>query len=66
VFNGRITYRDTKNSWSASFQVTNLFNKFYWQQLSSTTSQITGLPNSDQAGTPSRPREWSFSIRKEF
>ena len=66
VFNGRITYNDTANKWSASFQVTNLFNKFYWQQLSSTTSQITGLPNSNQSGVPSRPREWSFSIRKEF
>ncbi len=66
VFNGRLTYSDTDGKWSASFQVTNLFNKFYWQQLSSTTSQITGLPISNQSGVPSRPREWSFTIKKEF
>ena len=65
VFNGRITYNNVEGMWSVSFAVTNLFDKFYWQQLSSVTT-TTGAPAFNRTGVPSAPRQWSIQVRKNF
>jgi outer membrane receptor protein involved in Fe transport len=53
-----------------SLSGTNVTNKFYWQQLGSeiTVSNITGAvtPTLGRTGVASRPREWAFTIEKQF
>ncbi len=38
LFNARLTYTPLKGRWQLSFAGTNIFNKFYWQQLGAATS----------------------------
>ena len=66
IFNGRITYNNVGGMWQISAQVTNLFDKKYWQQLTSITSNTTGAPTPNRSGVPSRPREWSINVKKNF
>lgn len=65
IFNGRITYENLASNWSLSFAVTNLFDKFYWQQLDAAVSNTGGVPDA-RTGVPSRPREWSITATKRF
>ncbi|MES1973846.1 MAG: TonB-dependent receptor [Pseudomonadota bacterium] len=59
--NARLTWRNRRRDLEASFEVTNLFNKYYYL----TTSEIsvtTGVANAQ----PGRPREWGLTLRKSF
>ena len=59
--NARLTWRNRRRDLEASFEVTNLFNKYYYL----TTSEIsvtTGVANAP----PGRPREWGLTLRKSF
>lgn len=58
VFDARLTYK-MDNDWQASLAVTNLFDKFYY----ATKFGLTGF---NVSGVPSRPREFMFSIKREF
>jgi outer membrane receptor protein involved in Fe transport len=70
IFNARLTYVPPDSSWRLSLSGTNVTNKFYWQQLGSeiTVSNITGAvtPTLGRTGVASRPREWAFTIEKQF
>jgi iron complex outermembrane recepter protein len=69
IFNARVTYIPNKGKWTLSFAGTNIFNKFYWQQLGAATSgtPATGLtPAVARVGTPGMPREWTVSFTKDF
>jgi outer membrane receptor protein involved in Fe transport len=65
-----MTYSPPKGKWELAFAGTNIFNKFYWQQLgSATVASPTGtgyVPASGRVGTPGMPREWLVTFRKEF
>ncbi len=65
LFNFRGTYEPNEATWSVSAGVTNLFNKFYWEQLGSATTAAR-LPTIARVGTPGLPREWSVTFRKSF
>jgi len=65
IFNGRITYDNVEQNFSVAFAVTNLFDKFYWQQLGAAVTAAGGVPNA-RTGVPSRPREWSVTATKRF
>lgn len=65
LYNLRLSYDPPNGSWQTSFTVANLFNKFYWQQLGSAT-QANGAPAIGRVGTPSRPREWGITFKKNF
>ena len=65
VFNFRLTYTPNVGKWNVAAGITNLFNKFYWQQLGA-DSLPGALPVSGRVGTPSRPREWTVSFTKNF
>ena len=65
LFNLRATYEPNRGNWSLSAGVTNLFNKFYWEQLGSATT-VARLPTIARVGTPGIPREWSVTFRKTF
>ena len=70
IFNARLTYVPPDSSWRLSLSGTNVTDKFYWQQLGSeiTVSNITGAvtPTLGRTGVASRPREWAFTIEKQF
>jgi iron complex outermembrane receptor protein len=68
LFNARLTYTPLKGKWQLSFAGTNIFNKFYWQQLGAATSGTPPalLPAVARVGTPGMPREWSVTVTKDF
>ena len=68
LFNLRVTFNPEAAKWSFAAGVTNLFNKFYWEQLGAATS-VSGpnlIPAVGRVGTPGFPREWTVSLTKRF
>ena len=65
TFNGRIAYENYSNDLTIALSVTNLFDKFYWQQLDAAVTATGGVP-SGRTGVPSRPREWAITASKRF
>ena len=61
VFNGRLTWRASSGDWSASLEVTNLFNKVYYTTLFDSTASA-----GYEAATPGMPRQWGVTIRRNF
>ncbi|MDB6043458.1 MAG: hypothetical protein JWM63_2009 [Gammaproteobacteria bacterium] len=70
LFNARMTYSPRDAKWELSFAGTNIFNKFYWQQLGAATvvnpSGSGYVPASARVGTPGMPREWMVTFKKDF
>jgi len=60
VANGRVTYTSPDESWSAALAVTNIFDKFYY------VNKFIQAGSYIFTGQPSRPREWSITVRKQF
>ncbi len=65
LFNARVTYLSDSGKWSAALAAQNLFDKFYWANLTARTNP-DGTPRSSVLGTPGRGREISFSVRRNF
>lgn len=61
VANARLTWRNQGEDWEAAFEVTNLFNKYYFQTMFDQVSN-----NGVASGQPGRPREWALTIKKRF
>ena len=59
--NARITWRDDSNMWQVSFEVTNLFDKYYYL----TSFDLSGLSGVTSA-QPGHPREWAVTIKRSF
>ncbi len=59
VVNGKITYVSPDRNWSVSLSGTNLFDQFYWYNKFA----LNGFAIS---GVPSRPQEWSVTVRRDF
>jgi iron complex outermembrane receptor protein len=64
VFNFRTTYVPTGSKWSFAAAVSNLTNKFYYEQLGA--GQVTATAVSGRVATPGRPREWTVSFTRNF
>jgi len=62
TFNARLTYETPNRDWTASLAVTNLTDKFYWVGLVGSLPEAGG----GQSGMPSRPREWSLTLKRSF
>jgi iron complex outermembrane receptor protein len=61
IVNARLTYRTGNGDWEATLAVTNLTDDFYYyskQDIFVAAGYVTA--------TPARPREWSFSIKRNF
>jgi iron complex outermembrane receptor protein len=59
--NARLTWRNPNDTLETAFEVTNLFDKYYFL----TTAEIsaaTGVANAQ----PARPREWAVTLKKLF
>ncbi len=61
IANARVTWRDDTNMWQASLEVTNLFDKYYYQ----TVFDLSNL-NGSTSGQPGHPREWAITIKRSF
>ena len=61
-FNARLTYESPDRDWEAAFSVTNLFDKFYWENY---WGSGTGT-GAFRTGAPSRPREWAITLKRNF
>jgi iron complex outermembrane receptor protein len=72
LMNARFTYQPPNAEWRLSLAGTNVTDKFYWQQylpeitVNATTGAITSLAPFGRSGVPSQPREWAFTIEKQF
>jgi iron complex outermembrane receptor protein len=58
LFDARLTYA-TDDGWQASLAVTNLADKFYYNNKFT----LTGF---NVSGSPARPREWLLTVSREF
>jgi iron complex outermembrane receptor protein len=61
VANARLTWRSPDDTWSASLFSTNIFDEFYWLNLTDQTD-TAGFG----AGAPGRPREYGITVRRNF
>jgi iron complex outermembrane receptor protein len=59
LLNARIAYDSDDSKWGAAFAVTNLTNKFYWENK----FDLSGLVVS---GIPSRSRTWALTVSRNF
>ena len=60
--NARLTWRNHADDFEVAFEVTNLFDKYYYL----TSFDLTGAGSGFVAAQPGRPREWAVSIKKTF
>jgi iron complex outermembrane receptor protein len=61
LVNARLTYRTEDDNWEITAGVTNLTNDFFYYSKFDIIAAGGYL-----TGTPSRPREWSLSLRRNF
>ena len=59
--NARLTWRDGKDEWEGSLEVTNLTDKYYFLTRFDQFT-LTGITD----GQPGRPREWGVSVKRRF
>jgi iron complex outermembrane recepter protein len=59
--NARLTWRDGKGDWEASFEITNLTDEYYFLTR---FDQFTTTGATD--GQPGRPREYALTVKRNF
>jgi iron complex outermembrane receptor protein len=59
VFNARLTYTSDDGLWSASLEVTNLFDKLYYYNIDPPGGLTVDA-------VPGEPRAWAISLRRNF
>jgi iron complex outermembrane receptor protein len=62
VANARLTWRNKNQDLDISFEVSNIFDKYYLLTVYDQTVGGQGYAN----GQPGRPREWAVSVKKKF
>ncbi len=60
IANARITYDSPEKDWSLALGITNLFDKFYY------VNRFIQAGGHTYTGQPSRPREWSLTLKRDF
>jgi iron complex outermembrane receptor protein len=60
--NGRVTWRNAGKNLSISFEVTNMFDKYYYNNIFDLTGPGAGVIS----GSVGRPREWAVSVKRAF
>ena len=65
VLNARVAYDTEEGDWQLALSATNLTNHFYWNQLGAQTTSLGALADA-RAGTPSAPRQWAVTVKKNF
>ena len=60
--NARLTYTTNDEAWRISFEVQNVFDKYYFLSKSDVTSNSLGVVT----GVPGLPRTWSLGVERRF
>jgi iron complex outermembrane receptor protein len=60
--NARLTWRNADEDLDVSFEVSNLFDEYYFLTIYDQTIGSQGYSNAQ----PGRPREWAVSVKKKF
>lgn len=61
LLNAHLTWRSNKDDWEAAFGVTNLTDRFYYINKVNSVA-----PTFISQGQPGAPREWLFTLRRNF
>ena len=59
--NGRITWKSAADGWTASVEVRNIFNKYYFTSMTANYVSIGTV-----SGAPGLPRTWAVTLKKDF
>ena len=62
LLNARIAWRNPDNNWELAFAVSNLTDKFYYESLQVTDNPVFPVGT----GRPGLPRQWKFTVRRNF
>ena len=57
-----MSYTTEDESWRATLEVQNVFDKYYFMSVSDTTSNALGVVT----GNPGRPRTFAVSVERRF
>ena len=57
-----LTWRDDDDDWQVAFEVTNLFEDYYYL----TTFDLRGAGAGFVKAQPGRPREWAITVTRRF
>lgn len=60
VTNARLAWQSPDESWDVGLAVTNLFDRFYYQ------NKFRGPAIQSVTGQPAAPRQWSVTVKREF
>ena len=63
IANARVTWKNPKQDLAISFEVSNLFDKYYYLPL---RFQAVYASTGTVYSNVGRPREWAISVRKSF
>ncbi len=66
LVNARLTYASADNKWIGSLSAENLFDKFYWYQLSPERTNADNALVYGRTGSPGRGREVALTMRRNF
>jgi iron complex outermembrane receptor protein len=58
----RLTYRNAAKDWEASFEVTNLTDKYYYLSV----FDLRGAGAGFRKAQPGQPRQWAVTLKKKF
>jgi len=61
VANARLTWRSTDNNLEVAGEVTNMFNKYYYNTVYDAYDRAGVV-----SGSPAHPREWAITLKKRF
>jgi iron complex outermembrane receptor protein len=59
--NGRLTWATVDDDWKVSFEVQNIFDKYYFQSKSDVSASLGVV-----TGVPGLPRTWSLGVERKF
>jgi iron complex outermembrane receptor protein len=59
--NARLTWKSQEDGWSASFELRNLLNKYYFTSMTANYANVGTV-----SGAPGLPRTWAVTLKKDF
>jgi iron complex outermembrane receptor protein len=61
VGNAQLSFATADKDWKATFEVKNLFNRYYFLSVSDVTTALGAV-----TGVPAMPRTWALSVKRNF
>lgn len=64
VANARLMYQDSKDTWEVALEGRNIFDKYYFVNMSG--GSLASDPSQTQTGYPAPPREYAITLKRKF